>query len=388
MTASALSNLPLMAGSVVASNVSRAGAWAFARYMRAPLASTGLLAMVTLTALAGSNALYFQTQRHPAPFFFQPSDVPMPVAGTLSAPRVPSAPERRTAVAPAISEEPTGSIQTAAPVEQPVPNQPVGNRQAFDVQKKLYELGLFDGTVDGFYGPRTARAIRAFEERNGLEPSGALTSTIVDAILRSDAEGRVPLAQTPVITQPIIEAAPVVRQAAVTPVARPVPAAVPAPVLTPVDTTVDAVGDAAAETIDSIVAAVGGARTLPALRESAPIPAMPMLASTAQPMPKPVQVASIEPMKAPFVAATAQPVTPPADVAAAVPQNPANNVELVSKIQRGLASLGFYHGSIDGHPGDATAKAIREFENFHSYRVTGEIKPDLVGLLRDSGAAF
>ncbi|MFN4211041.1 MAG: peptidoglycan-binding domain-containing protein, partial [Devosia sp.] len=65
---------------------------------------------------------------------------------------------------------------------------------------------------------------------------------------------------------------------------------------------------------------------------------------------------------------------------------PANNVQLVSQIQQGLASLGFYHGSIDGHPGDATAKAIREFENFHSYKVTGQVKPDLVGLLRQAGA--
>jgi peptidoglycan hydrolase-like protein with peptidoglycan-binding domain len=62
-------------------------------------------------------------------------------------------------------------------------------------------------------------------------------------------------------------------------------------------------------------------------------------------------------------------------------------VQLVSQIQRGLASLGFYHGAIDGHPGDATAKAIREFENFYRYQVTGQVKPDLVGLLRDAGAS-
>ena len=67
---------------------------------------------------------------------------------------------------------------------------------------------------------------------------------------------------------------------------------------------------------------------------------------------------------------------------------PANNLQLVTQIQRGLASLGCYRGSIDGHPGDATAKALREFENFHSFKVTGEIKPDLVGLLRDAGATI
>jgi peptidoglycan hydrolase-like protein with peptidoglycan-binding domain len=88
----------------------------------------------------------------------------------------------------------------------------------------------------------------------------------------------------------------------------------------------------------------------------------------------------------PVTAVQQQPV--PDQTITATNVAPANNVQLVSQIQRGLASLGFYHGSIDGHPGDATAKAIREFENFHSYRVTGQVKPDLVGLLRDAGASI
>src|SRR5690606_18216257 len=107
--------------------------------------------------------------------------------------------------------------------------QPVGNADAFAVQKKLAELGLFEGKVDGFYGPMTARAIRAFEERNGLEPTGALTSDIIDAIKRADSAGRVPMAQPAPqpqaqVTQPTVvpQTAPVaqpavVQQAAVAP---------------------------------------------------------------------------------------------------------------------------------------------------------------------------
>jgi peptidoglycan hydrolase-like protein with peptidoglycan-binding domain len=85
---------------------------------------------------------------------------------------------------------------------------------------------------------------------------------------------------------------------------------------------------------------------------------------------------------------TEQVVAVVATAATPDPVNPANNIQLVSDIQRGLASLGFYHGSIDGHPGDATARAIREFENFHSYKVTGQVNPDLIGLLRGAGAAI
>src|SRR5690606_971328 len=87
-----------------------------------------------------------------------------------------------------VTGETTGSL---APV---VPDEPVGNAQVFEVQKKLLELELFDGKVDGYYGPMTARAIRAFEERNGLEPLGALTPQIVKAILEADASGRIPAA--------------------------------------------------------------------------------------------------------------------------------------------------------------------------------------------------
>jgi peptidoglycan hydrolase-like protein with peptidoglycan-binding domain len=399
MTATTLSRLPLLAGSAVAASLGRAGLWTISRYMRAPLASTGMLALVTLTALAASNALYFQTARHPAPFFapatnvavVQPAIVPEPLP----------APQRQTAVAaPAatlqtpVTQETTGSV---AAIPAPIPNAPVGNTDAFAVQKKLTELGLFNGTVDGFYGPMTANAIRAFEQRNGLEPTGALTPDVIDAILRSDASGMVPVAQA----APVVQPAPVVQQAvAVQPVVQPQAVAAPAPqpdrvvarlpALSPVDAAVDTIGNAAAQTIDSIVAAVDGGRTTPPAPAVKPVPALPLAfaPAAAQQMPAPVQVASLEPMAAPRPAAVVEAQPAAAQTPAMANVAPANNVQLVSTIQKGLASLGFYHGSIDGHPGDATAKAIREFENFHSYQVTGQVKPDLVELLRQAGAAI
>ena len=285
-----------------------------------------------------------------------------------------------------VTQETTGSVAT---IPAPIPSTPVGNSDAFAIQKKLTELGLFNGTVDGFYGPMTANAIRAFEQRNGLEPTGAMTPDVINAILRSDASGKVPVAQAAPMSQP----APVVQQAVVV---QPQPAVAPAPqpdrvvarlpALSPVDEAVDTIGNAAAQTIDSIVAAVEGGRTTPAAPAVKPVPALPLVATQqVQQMPAPVQVASLEPMAAPRPAAPAEAQVAPEQVAAVAP---ANNVQLVSTIQQGLASLGFYHGPIDGHPGDATAKAIREFENFHSYRVTGQVKPDLVGLLRQAGAAI
>ena len=389
MTASTLSHLPLAAGSALLAALGRSGRWALTHYMRAPLASTGLMALVTLTALAGSNALYFQTKRHPAPFFAPaqtasldvvPQAAPQPSQDETAA--LPVIPAQRSMVpAPVVANETTGSV--TAPV---VPDAPVGNKQAFAVQKKLTELGLFQGTVDGFYGPMTANAIRAFEQRNGLEPTGAMTPSVVDAILQSDAAGRMPVVQP--VAQPVaqVQPAPVVvqpqpvRQASIAP--QPQPMVQTTQNLTPVDNAVDVVGNAAETTIDSIVAAFESSPATP-LTPRAALPALNPARTPVATVPAQAQsVAPAQPEQAVQRVADISPQT------VAPPVNPANNVQLVTQIQRGLASLGFYHGAIDGHPGDSTARAIREFENFNSYKLTGEVKPDLVELLRNAGATL
>ena len=57
-------------------------------------------------------------------------------------------------------------------------------------------------------------------------------------------------------------------------------------------------------------------------------------------------------------------------------------------MQRGLASLGFLHGDADGVAGEATAKAIRNFEVYFNYDVTGRISRELVNLLVQNGAVI
>lgn len=410
MTASTLSQLPLMAGSVLMNQLGRGAHWAFNRYMQAPLASTGIFALVTMSALAGSNALYFQTGVHPAPFFaadrsvpyaVTPEAAPIPAPAAMREQAVEDA-QQAVVVAPAVSPQTTGSV---AAVPQTIPDQPVGNSEVFAVQKKLAELQLFDGKVDGYYGPMTARAIRAFEERNGFAPLGALSADVVNAILGSNASG---IVATPApAPQPVVQAAPQ-PQAAVAPAPAPVVsqpvvvAAAPAPApiqqaapveqdrvvarlpaLSPVEQAVDTVGVAAASTIDSIVAAVDGTRGTgtPVANPPTPTASLP-----SQAMPAPVQAAAPQPQVAvqPVVQTVAT-TTPPSQPRAA---RPATDGELVADIQRGLASLGFFRGQIDGNPGPETARAIREFENFHRYKITGQVQPDLIELLRKAGATI
>lgn len=412
MTASTLSQLPLMAGSVLMAQLGRGAHWAFERYMRAPLASTGIFALVTMSALAGSNALYFQTGMHPSPFFsadrsvpyaVTPEAAPMPAPAAMREQAVEDAQQQAVVAAPVVSPQTTGSV-AAAP--QAIPDQPVGNAEVFAVQKKLAELQLFEGKVDGYYGPMTARAIRAFEERNGFAPQGALSAGVVAAILGSDAGGRVtapaPAPQPVVQMQPAAAPAPqpqaavapapvVVQQVATAPAPQPVQQVAPVqqqdrvvarlPALSPVEQAVDTVGVAAANTIDSIVAAVDGSRGTGTPAANPPVPTASL---PSQPMPAPVQAAQPQAVMQPVVQTVAT-TTPSTQPRAA---RPATDGQLVADIQRGLASLGFFRGQIDGNPGPETARAIREFENFHRYKITGQVQPDLIDLLRKAGATI
>ncbi|ODT47412.1 peptidoglycan-binding domain-containing protein [Devosia sp. 63-57] len=390
MTASTLSQLPLMAGGALLGTLKTGGQWAFSQYMRAPLASTGLLALVTMTALAGSNALYFQRGMHPSPFFGVARDVPV---APMPLP-VEERPESAAVLSlPAASQpQTTGSVQ---PAPQVVPDAPVGNTEVFAVQKKLSELKLFDGKVDGYYGPMTARAIRAFEERNGMKPMGAMEPSVIRAILSSDAGGMVSAPvqqQAQPQPQPVAVVAP--QPVAVAPTPAPAPIVVQPvvqqadqvvgrlPALSPAEQTFDRVAESAASSIDNIIAAVDNSRTPPAQMANPPIPTAPV-----------AQAATTQPMPAPVVQQPVQQVQEPAVMVASiseVPQSgpPATNVQLVTQIQRGLASLGFFRAPIDGKPGPETARAIREFENFHSYKMTGQVQPDLVELLVKAGASI
>ena len=48
------------------------------------------------------------------------------------------------------------------------------NEQVRKAQTSLKDMGLYDGRIDGLYGPRTIRAVRQFQERQDLRQTGAL----------------------------------------------------------------------------------------------------------------------------------------------------------------------------------------------------------------------
>lgn len=154
---------------------------------RQPLNSLGVSILGIGTVLGCANALWLQPAHHPSPLFMETaaiaetpvhtSDVqlfPVPLDGAdvaRSAPSVVSA-----LPAPRLHME-TRQVPTV-----PVTAAVIGNKDVAALQLKLGEMNLFTGKVDGYYGPATANAIRAFEQQNGMTPKGAITSEILQAV--------------------------------------------------------------------------------------------------------------------------------------------------------------------------------------------------------------
>lgn len=207
---SALVQIPLAAGAGAASLAGRAVAWGAGQFARSPMASTGLILASGLMLMAATNAMFFQDGRHPAPLFVTGStaaiiDIPEPIRPVVVEPQtIPERPVEELAVA---TPQPVAAAsEAAAPA--------IGNQDIADLQEKLRALGLFNGDVDGYYGPRTADAIRAFESRFGLPRTGAATPQVIDAVRKAQVQAPQATAPIPTVAAepPVDEIAPLIAE--------------------------------------------------------------------------------------------------------------------------------------------------------------------------------
>lgn len=274
---------------------------------RHPLHAAMSAIMIGGMSLGMSNALWMQTGRHPAPLFFETASVATPAIAHPVLP-MPARPPSATYV-------PVAPVVPATAPTQPVG--PIGNADVAELQQRLAALGFFDAKVDGYYGPKTADAIRGFEASVGLNSSGALTPEIIAAV-RAYQPTSAPSA-TPIPARP----------SASTPQVDPQQAAAADPLL-------------------------------PLLMATTPT--------------QPTQVATVTP------SATVE-RTSAANKSAA-----GYDSQFIKRVQTGLSRLGFLHAEISGVFNGETARAIREFESYNNYRMTGELAPDLPDLLAGAGA--
>lgn len=421
MTAATLSRLPLMAGGTLVGSVGRGGFWTATRlldlgfwaagqFMRAPVAVSAVVAVVGLSAIAGANALYFQHERHPAPLFFSPPKAavaPPHVAPVLPAPRP------RLPVATSDSDV-TGSIARQAA-------QPITAGDIKAVQAKLIAMRLLDGDADGIYGPHTAIALRVFESRHGLRPDGRLTPAVfaavqnatlpppeaapaVTAAIASPTGPVKPVPLAPLPAAPAMASPPDAQAAtapaaasATTPLAAAASAVPPAPPAAALNAAAAQPAPATADTFAANAPADGGGPATDAPGASgATFASRENVAPTAAPAPvDPASATSANLTAAQRLAAQFGTLPPGATAAEAMPNVAAGDDSqgstdpvLITQIQKGLASLGFLADKIDGVPGEGTAKAIRNFQVFYDYKVTGLATHQLLGLLVQHGAAM
>jgi peptidoglycan hydrolase-like protein with peptidoglycan-binding domain len=431
--AQSFAHLPLQVGGVALTQAGRGALWVISRYMRSPLTNSAIAALVVTTAMAGSNALYGQRHMHPSPLF-----VPFEATQTVE-PVVPAVKPKGLGTKPLVVGTPKklDKLVVANP-----PASPIGNADVSEVQKKLAAMTFFTGTIDGYYGPQTAKAIRKFEESQGLKLTGELTPEIVQKIKNAPLASVKP---SPVAPKPAAEpAALAVEEKPSATVTLP---AIVAPKLeiqlpetkpaadaeaTVAPQSLAALVEPAPLTAEITTGSIGTPKKKGATVLGRPLPATPgealeMAADTAGEAIDTIiagvqTVAMNRPGEAtPFAAegeslttgsvAEASPDNPQVGIPLKIDEEPAkpgtqiavldtpatpdqiapvsvNDPVTVAKVQRGLGSLGFLHGPADGVAGEATAKAIRNFEVYFNYKVTGRISPELLDLLVQNGASI
>ena len=291
--------------------IGRGLVWAF----RHPLSSGMTLVLSSGIGLGAVNAMFLQTAPHPAPLFMETASIAQPPAAEAPVVDIQPFP---TDLSRPVQQAVVPQVSVPEPEPVIIPDN-VGNADVAELQARLTELGYFAGKIDGYYGPKTADAIRRFEAAAGLDPVGAVTPAIIEA-----ANAFVPA-----------------------PVPEPVPqAARPQPVI---------------PTLSDPAPALTSAQ--------APAPVNDPIGRIAAGAEEDQKLASVAPV---------------ADIAPAKPA--AIDPELVRMVQTGLSRLGFLHGEVSGSLDDETARAIREFENYNNFVVTGELTPDLVDVLMAAGA--
>ncbi len=341
MTSSTFQQLPFSATGSLWGATKRTLGWATTLFLNKPLQNMAIALLGFAMTVSFFNALFWQTGVHPAPIFSLQQQALSASSDSLSLQNA-SAPHPRQLSSSRTQQPLIAPLSASQPIQQlvstpsPVVLDNVTNEILARAQTVLAEIGLFSGKIDGFYGPLTAEAIRAFERQQGLTVKGSMSPEIIGKILSFKA------GQTSSIAQPVSAPSAPVSSAPVS--------SAPAPVAS-----------------QPVVQQPQTTNTQPHIDE--PGQTVPDLLRTIASSVRPSQSLSSAPVVAPSPAYEAQ-----------------NDKQLVEKIQRGLSSLGFYYSSIDGVLGESTARAIREFENFKSFEMTGRISSQLLIWLQEAGA--
>ena len=121
------------------------------------------------------NALWLQEGRHPAPLFAVPAQLP----AVLSA------------QGPATASGGAANIATAAADPAPSANKspPLRGEQLASLQRALFDMGFYDGAIDGLDGPRTHYAVMSYRKAHGLAPVAVADEALLAHARKSNGDG-------------------------------------------------------------------------------------------------------------------------------------------------------------------------------------------------------
>ena len=85
--------------------------------------------------------------------------------------------EAATGVATDIAQEPQAAQEKSVSVESAVSQAAAVEKPTVqDMQQALKNANLYEGKIDGIFGPNTKKAIEAFQSQNGLKADGKVGS--------------------------------------------------------------------------------------------------------------------------------------------------------------------------------------------------------------------
>ncbi|MCG6859151.1 MAG: peptidoglycan-binding protein [Salaquimonas sp.] len=161
---------------------------AFATIQDYPSIAAGSCAFLVAFALVAGNAMLSQPGGHPDPLWATRDRVTTQSVAKRQA----QIPVRKVSVE-TITPETVGPAVIPVPLKRPpLASDPVVHDQpAHDqvgdhgdlvrqTQEALARLGLYDGKVDGVYGPVTREAILDFQRANGLKSDGEVNLAVLD----------------------------------------------------------------------------------------------------------------------------------------------------------------------------------------------------------------
>lgn len=105
---------------------------------------------------------------------------------------------------PVVVENTTATTEVTQPAMAPAPEIPSGKPTPKLIQQALKNAGLYDGKIDGTIGPKTKKAIEAFQNQNGLKADGKVgpkTWKALSAFLNKGVEVNNPSADSQAVSQ-------------------------------------------------------------------------------------------------------------------------------------------------------------------------------------------